>query len=151
MDTKQIIGAVVGTILKVALAVVVIVFVYKGALSAYDFGYRIFAEPAMTQGEGRDVTVEITMGKSPLQIGEILVSKGLIRDARLFYVQNLLSTYKDKLRPGTYVFNTSMESGEMMQLMAAVPETEGEEDGNSEGSSEGKTGSSPEDIPAEDT
>ena len=53
-------------------------------------------------------------------IGEILESKGLIRDAKLFYVQNLLSHYKDKLRAGVYILNTSMTMEEMMQIMSAA-------------------------------
>lgn len=122
MNTRQMIVAVIGTVLKVALAVAVIVFVYKGALFAYDFGYRVFSEPAMTkEGEGWDVTVEVTMGKSPLQIGELLQEKGLIRDAKLFYVQNLLSEYKDQLRAGVYTLNTSMTAKEMMKIMSAAP------------------------------
>lgn len=122
MNTRQMIVAVIGTVLKVALAVAVIVFVYKGALFAYDFGYRVFSEPAMTkEGEGWDVTVEVTMGKSALQIGELLQEKGLIRDAKLFYVQNLLSEYKDRLRAGVYTLNTSMTAKEMMKIMSAAP------------------------------
>lgn len=122
MNTRQMIVAVIGTVLKVALAVAVIVFVYKGALFAYDFGYRVFSEPAMTkEGEGWDVTVEVTMGKSALQVGELLQEKGLIRDAKLFYVQNLLSEYKDQLRAGIYTLNTSMTAKEMMRIMSAVP------------------------------
>lgn len=119
MNTKQIIVAVLGMILKVAVAVFVIVIVYKGAVMAYDYGYRVFQEPPVAEKPGTDVVVEITVGKSALQIGEILAAKGLIRDARLFYVQNLLSHYKDKLRAGTYTLNTSMTIEEMMEVMSA--------------------------------
>lgn len=134
MNTKQVIGAVLGTVLKVALAVVVIFYIYKGATMAYDYGFRIFTEPAMTaEDEGWDVTVEITMGKSTQEIGEILKSKGLVRDARLFYLQNLLSEYRDQLRPGVYTFNTSMTAREMMEIMAMEPEPESTEEGAEEG------------------
>lgn len=119
MNTKQMILAVLGMIFKVAVAVLVIVVVYKGAITAYDYGYRVFQEPPVAEKPGMDVKVEITMGKSALQIGEILEAKGLIRDAKLFYVQNLLSHYKDKLRAGTYTLNTSMTMEEMMEIMSA--------------------------------
>ncbi len=119
MNTKQMILAVLGMIFKVAVAVLVIVVVYKGAITAYDYGYRVFQEPPVAEKPGMDVNVEITMGKSVLQIGEILEAKGLIRDAKLFYVQNLLSHYKDKLRAGTYTLNTSMTMEEMMEVMSA--------------------------------
>ena len=119
MNIKQMILAVLGMIFKVAVAVLVIVVVYKGAITAYDYGYRVFQEPPVAEKPGMDVSVEITMGKSAIQIGEILEAKGLIRDAKLFYVQNLLSHYKDKLRAGTYTLNTSMTMEEMMEVMSA--------------------------------
>ena len=119
MNINQMILAVLGMIFKVAVAVLVIVVVYKGAITAYDYGYRVFQEPPVAEKPGMDVSVEITMGKSALQIGEILEAKGLIRDAKLFYVQNLLSHYKDKLRAGTYTLNTSMTMEEMMEVMSA--------------------------------
>lgn len=119
MNTKQMILAVLGMICRVAVAVLVIVVVYKGAVTAYDYGYRVFQEPPVAEKPGTDISVEITVGKSVLQIGEILEDKGLIRDAKLFYVQNLLSHYKDKLRAGTYTLNTSMTMEEMMEVMSA--------------------------------
>lgn len=118
MNTKQIVVAVFGTVLKVAVAAVVILLVYKGAVIGYDYGYRVFQEEPVSESPGRDVQVDITVGKSTLQIGELLESKGLIRDARLFYIQNLLSHYKDALKPGSYTLNTSMTMGEMMEVMS---------------------------------
>lgn len=130
MNTKQIIVAVLGMIFRVAVAVFAIVIVYKGAVMAYDYGYRVFQETPVAEKPGTDVSVEITVGKSALQIGEILEAKGLIRDAKLFYIQNLLSHYKDKLRAGNYTLNTSMTMEEMMEIMSAqepdeaAPDTE---------------------------
>lgn len=130
MNTKQMILAVLGMICRVAVAVLVIVVVYKGAVTAYDYGYRVFQEPPVAEKPGMDVSVEITVGKSALQIGQILEDKGLIRDARLFYVQNLLSHYKDKLRAGTYTLNTSMTMEEMMEVMSAQEPEETEAAGD---------------------
>lgn len=124
MNTRQMVMAVLGTVLKVLIAVLVIMFIYKGAVIAYDYGYRVFKEEPVAESPGVDVTVEITVGKSALQIGEILETKGLIRDAKLFYVQNLLSNYKDKLQAGVYTLNTSMTMEEMMAVMSPVSEEE---------------------------
>lgn len=121
MNTKQIVMAVLGTIFKVAVTIMVVVVVYKAALMAYDYGYRIFQETPVSAAPGLDIQVEITVGKSPLQIGEVLEQRGLIRDARLFYIQYLLSKYKDKLQPGSYVLNTSMTMEEMMAVMSVEP------------------------------
>lgn len=128
MNTKQMIGAVFTTVMKLVVSVIVILLVYRTALIAYDYGYRIFTEPAMAeQGQGRDVQVEINMGKSVLQIGEVLEDKNLIRDAKVFYIQNLLSEYKEELYPGVYNLNTSMTAREIMAVMAGDIAAETEE------------------------
>lgn len=133
MNTKQIIVAVFGTVIKVAIAVVVIFLVYKGAIMGYDYGYRVFKEEPVAESPGVDVTVDVTIGKTTMQIGELLEAKGLIRDAKLFYVQNLLSHYKDALKPGTYTLNTSMTISEMMEIMSAKESEETTEDTGSSG------------------
>lgn len=123
MKTKQVILAVLGTIFKVAATIVLVYFVYSTSIMAYDYGYRVFTEPAMAkEGEGVDITVDITMGKSDRQIGQILEAKGLVRDGDLFYIQALLSEYSGQLLPGSYVLNTSMTAKEMMEIMATEPE-----------------------------
>ena len=125
MKAREIIPALLGTILKIAVAVVVIFYVYKGALLAHDYGYRVFAEPAVAEkGPGKDITVEVAVGLTTREVGELLLSKGLIRDADLFYIQNLLSEYKDQLQPGVYTLNTSMTVKEMMKIMGTVREPE---------------------------
>lgn len=150
MNAKQIVMAVISTVLKVAVAALVIVAVYKAAVMAYDYGYRVFKEEPVSASPGADVTVEITMGKSALQIGEILETKGLIRDAKLFYIQNLLSHYKDKLQPGVYTLNTSMTMQEMMEVMSPQTTESTEEDGTGQstggttGDTTGETGSAEE-------
>ena len=126
MSTRQMVMAVVSAILKVAIAVAAVVIIYKGAVIAYDYG--VFKEEPVAEAPGVDIQVDITIGKSTMDIGQILEDKGLIRDAKLFYIQNLLSHYKDKLQPGTYVLNTSMTMEEMMEIMSVVPETTDETD-----------------------
>lgn len=119
MNTKQMVTAIGGVVLKLALSIAVVVLIYKGATMAYDYGYRIFQEPPVAEAPGYDIEVQITMGKSAKEIGELLEQKGLIRDANLFYIQNLLSHYKGELNPGVYTLNTSMTMQEMMEVMSA--------------------------------
>ena len=51
----------------------------------------------------------------------------MIRDARLFYIQELLSVYHDKLKPGVYELSSNMTAKEMLAVMSAEP-AEGEEE-----------------------
>ncbi len=121
MKTGNLITAVVGAVLRVAAVIVIVFLVYRGAVTCYDYGYRIFAEPAMSTGEGRTVTVTITENMSPQEIGTLFLSKGLIRDDKLFVLQYYLSEFKDDVKPGVFELTTAMAVEEMMEVMASAP------------------------------
>lgn len=121
MNSGSIVSAVFGTILKIFATVAVIFLVYRGAVACYDYGYRIFAEPAISEGEGRVVTVAVAKELSPTQIGELFKEKGLVRDAKLFALQYMLSEYRKDVKPGVFELSTSMTAEEMMAVMAAEP------------------------------
>ena len=84
MEGRQIAGAVVGTVIKVVVTAVFLMFVYRYAVEAYDYGYRIFGEEPMDAEPGRDVTVTIEEHDSTQDVAEMLMQRGLIRDAKLF-------------------------------------------------------------------
>lgn len=137
MDSKKVAMGIISTSLRVIVLAIIIFVVYGMSLSAYDFGFRIFAEEPVTYGEGRDVEVVIPEGKGVLQIGEILQKNGLIKDSKVFFFQEMLSAYHDKMRPGIYTLNTSMTATEMMAVMAEEVSEEPEfapvpEDGSSD-------------------
>lgn len=124
MNSGNLVGAVFGAILKVGAAVAVIFILYKGAAVCYDYGYRIFAEPAVSSGEGRTVTVAVTEDMSPSQIGDLFAEKGLVRDARLFVLQYYFSEFKRDVKPGVFELSTAMTVEEMMEVMASSEEPE---------------------------
>lgn len=128
MDIKQLVASVIETIIKIVIAVFVVRFVIGTAIKAYDYGYRVFAEEPVSVGEGRTISISVEPGDSVKAIGENLVEKGLIRDANLFFVQELLSEYHGKIQPGIYDLNTSMRTDEMMEIMSAEYVEEDEEE-----------------------
>ncbi len=119
MKPINIIGAVAGVILKVVVAILAVFYTYQGAMLCYDYGYRVFAEPAMDDGEGRTVTVTVTEDMSPQDIGKLFKSIGLVRDDVLFMLQYYFSEYYKDVKPGTFELSTTMTSEEMMAVMAA--------------------------------
>lgn len=128
MKTSKLILAVVSAILKVVVVVVVVLFIYKGAMTCYEYGYRIFEEaPMSATGEGRAVTVTVTEQMTPKEIGTLLLSKGLIRDDKLFVLQYHLSEFKKDVKPGTFELTTAMTVEEMMEVMASGPAQDEEE------------------------
>lgn len=125
MNTGKLIGAVGSAILRVAAAVLVIYLIYNGAVFCYDYGYRIFAEPAISEGEGRVVTVQVTEDMAPAEIGKLFAKEGLIRDENLFVLQYYLSEFRKDVKPGVFDLSTAMTVEEMMEVMASQTEEEG--------------------------
>lgn len=124
MNAKSLIAAVCGTILKVAFAVLIIMMIYRGAILAYDYGYRVFEEPAMSAGEGRAIVVTIPEDMSPKEMGQLFLSKGLIRDDRLFVLQYYFSEFRKDLKAGDFELSTAMKVEEMMEAMTREPVVE---------------------------
>lgn len=127
MGGKQIVGTIVGTVMKVVIAALVLMFLYRYSIMAYDYGYRIFGEEPMDAEPGREVTVTVTESDSTEDIGALLEQKGLIRDAKLFVIQEKLSGSKTGIAAGSYELNTAMTVEEMLEIMLAAGEETAEE------------------------
>lgn len=126
MKTENLITAVLGAILKVVLVVVAVFLIYRGAVLGYDYGYRIFTEPAMSAGEGRTIQVTLKPDMSAIEVGQMMQDKGLSRDAKLFALQYMFSEYKEEIKPGTYQVSTAMTAEEIMAAMVPVQTEEAE-------------------------
>ena len=126
MKMGSVIAAVLGAIFRVVVAVLAVYMIYNGALLCYDYGYRIFTEPAVSSGEGRTVTVAITEDMAPADIGRLFESRGLVRDGRLFMIQYYLSEFRADVGPGIFELSTSMTAEEMMEAMVIPTEDEDE-------------------------
>lgn len=128
MSASKIVLNILHVCVNVLILVLVVVAVLRLSGRAYDLGYRIYTEKSVEAAPGRDKVVEISEGMSASEIGTLLEEKGLVRDDTLFWIQMQLSAYKDKVKPGLYTLNTSQDSREMLQIMAAEePEEEEEE------------------------
>jgi len=115
----------------VLILLIVVVGTFRTSMTAYDFGYRVFTEPAMADKPGTTVVVTIEKSMEAMDIADYLLEKGLIRDANLFWLQYQLSAYKGEILPGVYTLNTSMAPKELIMVMAdAVEEDEDAEDSN---------------------
>lgn len=128
MSVKGIIGSTVELIIKLVVLVFAATYIMRAATVAYDYGYRIFTEAPVSLGEGRTISVSVEDPVSAREVGEMLEERGLIRDANLFVMQELLSENHGKIQPGIYDLSTAMTAEEMMDVMAADAPEEGEED-----------------------
>lgn len=126
MSVKNVIGATAQIAIKIVVFAYIIMYIFRTAIAAYDYGYRVFTEPPLSYGEGRIISVYIEEDSSALDVGKMLQEKGLIRDGRLFMIQEFLSENHGKIQPGVYDLNTNMTSQDMLAVIAQEPETDGE-------------------------
>ena len=108
MNVKYLIGTVIETIVKVVILAAVIIFVFRTATQAYDFGYRVFADEPVSISGGRTITVGIAEDAS-------------VKD---------IAAHHDQILPGIYDLSTDMKAEQMLEIMSTPPEetTENAED-----------------------
>lgn len=106
--------------ITVLFCVLVVCGLYEVGLKCYDFGYRVYTEPAVSQDGGTEALVQITEDMGTKELAAILEEKGMIRDQRLFYLQAKLSGFK--LQPGVYKVSSAMTARELMAAMTPVEE-----------------------------
>lgn len=122
MKAAKIFLTIVGAALRVFLLLAAVYIIYNGATICYNYGYRIFTEPAVAADpqHAKEETVVITAKMKPLDIGNLLESKGLINDAKLFALQFYASEYREDFKPGTYTLNSAMTAEDMMERMSGT-------------------------------
>ena len=128
-DTRDRVGnagvIVAGGAFKIALYVcIVVLIIWLGRLS-YQFGHDIFDQPPMSPGEGQEITVVVKEDDSVYDIAKTLESKGLVEDAKVFWIQEKLSNYKGQMKPGTYLLSTAYEPSRLLAIVAGDAEQEG--------------------------
>lgn len=114
--------------IKIAFIIMIALLVIYGTVGlcslGYDLGYRFFTETPVDEAPGKDVVVQVVENTSARDLSELLEERGLVRDARLFYLQLKLSAYSKSIQQGTYTLNTSMTTKEMMIAMSPQEETQ---------------------------
>lgn len=118
MNTKKLGLGILDTIVKIVFIVIVTMLIIKYAKVAYNYGYHIFNQTAVSSGTGREVTVTISEGDSVGQIADKLAEVGLITDKLLFKLQERFSEYHGMEQSGTYTLSTAMTPDEMLSIMS---------------------------------
>ena len=113
-------------ILKLFALAALVFLLYAYGKKAYSFGYQVVAQEALSRPPGKDVAVTLDNGMTGEGLAELLEEKGLVRDAKVFYVQLLFSKEKHQLKKGSYLLNTSQTPDEMLKVLSGQEETESE-------------------------
>ncbi len=128
MNLNKVVFRFVSISFSILVILLVLIGFVKIGTYCYEFGYRVFTEAPVDAEPGRDVMVQISGDMSDMDIAKELKEKGLVEDAKLFYVQLKVSAYSGKFHDGVYTLNTSMTARDMMVVMAAEPEQSTAED-----------------------
>ena len=153
MSAKKIILGLLDTAVKVAFVIVVAMLISKYAKVAYNYGYHIFNQTAVSSGTGRTVTFTVGSGDSADTIAENLLGVGLITDKNLFKLQERFSEYHGMEQAGTYELSTSMTPEEMLSMMSGGQKTgdaEADSDTQAEAEPEMETETEAQPEPAEE-
>jgi len=113
-------------ILKLLVLVLVAAAFLNIGRKAYSFGYQVFAEKTVSDPPGKKVAVTIEDDISVSELSDLLKTKRLIRDERVFWVQYQLSEYKGELKGGSYILNNSWTAEEMLAELSGANEAETE-------------------------
>ena len=114
-EINKITSAIIAIALRIIIYTVLVLVLIKGIKIAYNFGHSIFYSYAVEDEPGRDIIVEIPEGATRRSAAALLNSKGLIDNNTAFIVQAMFFDYD--IVPGTYVFNTSQTSREMLEML----------------------------------
>lgn len=126
MDINKVIFKVIRILISITFFLMIVYGLMRIGMTAFDFGYRVFTESAIDEEPGTAFQVTIEEDMSSFEIGELLYQKGLVRDAKFFALQHILSAYADSILPGTYYLNTAMTPKEMMICMSDANEQVGQ-------------------------
>lgn len=137
MSIKEVIGSTFELVVKVVFLVFAVTYIIRAATASYEYGYRVFTEAPVSEGEGRTISVSVEEPVSVKDIGVMLEERGLIRDANLFVIQELLSENHGKIQPGIYDLSTAMTAEEMLSVMSADAPEEDADAGDASEAGEG--------------
>lgn len=128
INVKLMAMSFIGFVIRGVILIFLIMSIYRAGQKAYEFGFRIFTEEPMSPPPGRDVAITVSNGDSTMDVAESLEEKGLIRDAKLFYIQKKCSEFDGDIKPGFYTLNTSMTADDMFALIAGTKDDDEAED-----------------------
>lgn len=109
------------SIIKIAVYLAIVWLVIEICKSAFSFGYEVFYQKPVAETYGKEIVVEIPEEATASEIGVILEEEGLIRDSKVFVLQEFFSNYHGKIQPGVYVLRTDQTADEMIAVMGSAP------------------------------
>lgn len=113
-------------LIRVLLFICLLIAMAFIARETYKVGYAVFNQVPVESGKGSTVEVEISEDMSVREIGRQLNNLGLLEESPLvFRLQEAVSDYHGKIKPGTYKLKTNMTAEDMLRVMSGAEEDTG--------------------------
>lgn len=119
-DINRITGTIIGVSSRLIIYALIVLLMYEGITRGYAFGHEVFDPTPVSAPPGVEKVVVVDEDTSVSDAAKILKKNGLINDERIFLIQ--AKFYEYEIYPGTYTFNTSMTSKEMLSMLDEKPE-----------------------------
>lgn len=114
-------------VLNICIYGVLIWGTVKASRLVYDFSYQIFGEDTVESVPGTDVFITIGSGDTTKEIAEQLEYKCVIKNRNSFFIRaKLMVNNSDPILPGVYKLNTSMNYGEIIEIITNSSENLGD-------------------------
>ena len=123
-DKKSISSTVLSISVRTLVNVLILLFLVEGAIGAYHFSHKLFADYpyVAASSERRNVTIE--SGMNAMQIAGILDDLGIVDSKYLFIARVYIGDYKDKIQAGTYSLGPGMTPDEICRAICGMQSEE---------------------------
>ena len=119
MDARKIATMIFKLTIKMVVIAALVAVCYVVCLTTFKYGEDLFSQEAMAKmGHGETVLVTIPYNTSAEELGDILKTNGLIKNADMFPVQAWL--YDLTITPGNYQFSTEDNIEDIIDIINAA-------------------------------
>lgn len=112
-EINRITTTIISVSCKLLIYALVFFLMYEGITKGYSYGHEIFAPTPMSKAPGIEKEIIIKEEADVSDVAGLLKKKGLIRDELILKIQAKI--YEYEIYPGSYTFNTSMTSKEILK------------------------------------
>jgi len=121
--TKKFLGMVgftIGTAFNVVVLIVLVVAAYNFTIRAYGFG-KGYSELFFEEKPYAEAEITLEDGASLQEVAAVLESEGIIGNALIFRLENILKGNNNPFNGGTYTVNSLMSANNINYVLRQVP------------------------------
>lgn len=103
---------------KLFLSMVIFLLLFSAGLMSAYYSFTSLLKPVTGFGEGTNIVITVPPGANSAQIGDLMATRGLIRNKLVFQTYAAYLGLDSRLQAGEYNFNTSLSTPEIIARLA---------------------------------